>query len=148
MDSHVAAAPVANSEELIAWFDSLGRSDTPTVGGKGANLAEMTRAGLPVPPGFVVTAGAFLSALDAANVRQRLLELFAAVDPDDTANLARLSEEARQVIATVPWPAALEAAFSQAYERLADGGPVAVRSSATSEDTTSTSFAGMHETFT
>lgn len=148
MDSHVAAAPVANSEELIAWFDSLGRSDTPTVGGKGANLAEMTRAGLPVPPGFVVTAGAFLSALDAANVRQRLLELFAAVDPDDTANLARLSEEARQVIATVPWPAALEAAFSQAYERLADGGPVAVRSSATSEDTASTSFAGMHETFT
>lgn len=148
MSKHVATPPPTSAGELIAWFDSLTRSDVPKVGGKGANLAEMTRAGLPVPPGFVVTAQAFLEALEAAHVRGRLLELFSAVDADDTAGLARISEEARRLVTTVAWPPALEAAFSQAYERLVDTGPVAIRSSATSEDTASTSFAGMHETFT
>lgn len=56
----------------ILWFDALSKVSSPVAGGKGANLGEMTRAGLPVPPGFVITAPAFLSALDAAGVRTTL----------------------------------------------------------------------------
>lgn len=134
--------------EHIAWFDALSRGDVPLVGGKGANLAELTRAGLPVPPGFVVTSKAFLAALDAAGIRTRLMEHFASANPDDTAALARVSDEMRKLVSEARLPSALEAALVQAYERLGRSEPVAVRSSATSEDTASTSFAGMHETFT
>lgn len=134
--------------ENIVWFDNLSRADVPTAGGKGANLGEMTRAGLPVPPGFVLTSGAYLAALEAAGIRQRLKELFAAVDPDDDTALSRASEEMRQLILGAPFPKALESELLEAYRRLGRTVPVAVRSSATSEDTASTSFAGMHETFT
>ena len=45
--------------KLIAWFDEVGRNDVPLVGGKGANLGEMTKADIPVPPGFIVTADTY-----------------------------------------------------------------------------------------
>src|SRR5690606_36211585 len=60
----------------IAWFGDISREDVSSVGGKGANLGEMTGAGLPVPPGFVVTASAFLQFLESAGIRERLRELF------------------------------------------------------------------------
>ncbi len=50
----------------IAWFTDIRLADVATVGGKGANLGELTAAGLPVPPGFVVTASAYLAAIDAS----------------------------------------------------------------------------------
>ncbi len=134
--------------EHIVWFDALSRADVPLAGGKGANLAEMTRAGLPVPPGFVVTSQAFLSALDGAGIRKTLMEKFASVNPDDPAALARASGEMQKLVMGATLPAALESALVQAYQRLGRSEPVAVRSSATSEDTSSTSFAGMHETYT
>ena len=61
--------------ELVRDFETLRRDDTPVAGGKGANLGEMTAAGLPVPPGFVVTGQAYLHALDVAGCRQRLLDI-------------------------------------------------------------------------
>lgn len=136
------------TEQLILWFDVLSKSSTPIVGGKGANLGEMTKAGLPVPPGFVVTASAFLAALDAAGVRGQLADLFSTVNADDPGGLASTSQEARALISNIELPADLREELAKAYARLSDAGPVAVRSSATSEDTASTSFAGMHETFT
>jgi pyruvate,water dikinase len=136
------------NEPSIIWFDALSKASTPVAGGKGANLGEMTRAGLPVPPGFVITAGAFLAALEAANIRKRLAELFAAVDPDDPEALARTSKEMQDLVLKLALPAELRTELAQAYTRLGKDMPVAVRSSATSEDTASTSFAGMHETFT
>ena len=56
----------------IAWLAELGRGDALIAGGKGANLGELTRAGFPVPPGFVVTADAYLSAMDSGGVRDQL----------------------------------------------------------------------------
>ena len=56
----------------IAWFEELSRDSIENAGGKGANLGEMTRAGLPVPPGFVVTTDAFLSTLDTCGIRGEL----------------------------------------------------------------------------
>jgi len=134
--------------EDIVWFDALSRSDVPLAGGKGANLAEMTRVGLPVPAGFVVTSRAFLAVLDAAGIRKRLTDEFAAVNPDDTAALAHASEEMRKLVTQARLPSSLESALVQAYQRLGPSESVAVRSSATSEDTASSSFAGMHETYT
>lgn len=136
------------SDEPIVWFETLSKASTPIVGGKGANLGEMMRAGLPVPPGFVVTAAAFVAALDAAGIRQRLARLFGESNADDPAALAASSKSMRALVREMDVPPALRTALAEAYTRLGAGQPVAVRSSATSEDTASTSFAGMHETFT
>jgi pyruvate,water dikinase len=136
------------TEEAILWFDALSKASTPVAGGKGANLGEMTRAGLPVPPGFVVTAHAFLAALEAGGIRDRLAELFASANTDDPAALARTSDEMKNLVLGIDLPPELRTVLSAAYARLGKDESVAVRSSATSEDTASTSFAGMHESFT
>jgi len=135
-------------ESEIIWFDALSKSSVPTAGGKGANLGELTRAGLPVPPGFVVSAPAFLAALDAGGVRARIAQLFAACNPDDPPALARASAEMQALVQKLELPPALRSALLVAYRRLGASTPVAVRSSATSEDAATTSFAGMHESFT
>jgi pyruvate,water dikinase len=139
--------------KAVVPLAELSRTDTAIAGGKGANLAEMIRAGLPVPPGFVVTADAFLATLDAGKVRDKLREMYARVDTDNTEALNTLSAQMRHLILDVRVPAALEANIVREYRSLGDRAherdePVAVRSSATSEDAGSTSFAGMHETFT
>lgn len=138
----------AMTDQPILWFDALAKASTPIAGGKGANLGELARAGLPVPPGFVVTAPAFVAALEAAGIRERLASLFAAANPDDPAALAATSKAMKELVTKLEVPADLRVALTQAYARLGKDEPVAVRSSATSEDTASTSFAGMHETFT
>lgn len=132
--------------EPILWFDALSREDVPLAGGKGANLGEMTRAGLPVPPGFVVTASAFREAM--APVRSKLRELWRRVDPDDERSLAQATEALREVVRRAPLTEGLRSMILEAYRQLGEGRAVAVRSSATSEDSATTSFAGMHETFT
>ncbi len=61
----------------IRWFDEIGLKDTGSVGGKGANLGELTAGGLPVPPGFVITGEAYLDAIDRAGIRERLVAILA-----------------------------------------------------------------------
>ena len=58
--------------DLVVGFGALRQTDAAIAGGKGANLGELTNAGFPVPPGFVVTAGAYLAALDQAGIRERI----------------------------------------------------------------------------
>ncbi|MCY1022364.1 phosphoenolpyruvate synthase [Pyxidicoccus sp. MSG2] len=130
----------------VVWFESLSRGDTAIAGGKGANLGELTRAGLPVPRGFVVTAAAFSASLEP--IRARLTQLWRRIDPDDAESLAAHSRELKTLVREVQLPASVRAALLGAYRQLGSERAVAVRSSATSEDTADTSFAGMHETFT
>ncbi len=54
---------MAQGKKAIVWFNEVTKEDIPTVGGKGANLGEMTNADIPVPPGFIVTAGAYFDFL-------------------------------------------------------------------------------------
>jgi len=138
----LAVAPVRR-------LDELSHDDIPYAGGKGANLGELTRAGFPVPPGFVVGAPAYAAFCDEHGLRARLSELLADVDVDDTAALEAAAEQARAMVESEPVPTWLEAAIRDAWKALAAGDDiaVAVRSSATSEDTASASFAGMNETF-
>ena len=133
----------------VVWFDELGIADTAVAGGKGANLGELTRAGLPVPPGFVVTAAGYERAVDQGGVRDELRALFAEAcgQTDSPAELAETAERLRALVRKAGVPPTVAEAVLAAYHRLGADLPVAVRSSATAEDTAGTSFAGMHETF-
>jgi pyruvate,water dikinase len=136
----------------VAWFGDVSRDDVARVGGKGANLGELTRAGLPVPPGFVVTANSYLDALDRAGLREEVRRRTEGVDVDDPAALAQAAADCQEYVRHAGMPDRTRRATLDAYARLGactgHDERVAVRSSATAEDTASTSFAGMNETFT
>ncbi len=132
----------------LAWFEELGVGDVAIAGGKGANLGELTGAGLPVPPGFVVTSEAYLYAVERSGARAGLAELLAGVGPADPDGLTRAAERAQELVRATPLPPELERAVLDAYRKLGAGTVVAVRSSGTAEDTAGTSFAGMNATFT
>jgi pyruvate,water dikinase len=135
---------------LTRSFEELSRGDVPWAGGKGANLGELTRAGMPVPPGFVVGAPAYSAFCDAGGLRARIAAELATVDVDDPDGLVQAAAAVRALVDAEPMPAELEAAIREAYRGLAGDdpdAPVAVRSSATAEDTEAASFAGMNETF-
>ncbi|WP_235948882.1 PEP/pyruvate-binding domain-containing protein [Candidatus Frankia alpina] len=131
----------------IVWFDELGAADTAIAGGKGANLGELTAAGFPVPPGFVIPAAAYLDEMERSGARAELARDLAGADPADGGALAARSRRLRDLVGSVTIGPDLRAQVVDAYRRLG-GGFVAVRSSATSEDTAGTSFAGMNATFT
>jgi pyruvate,water dikinase len=126
----------------------LGVHDTAIAGGKGANLGELTQAGMPVPPGFVITAAAYVDAIEQSEVREKLQTLIAGVAADNPASLERAATAAQELIGSTPVPPALASAILDAYHALGPEVRVAVRSSGTSEDTEGTSFAGMNQTFT
>ncbi len=143
-----SAATMPPRTSVIAWFADLSRRDVARVGGKGANLGELTSAGLPVPPGFVVTAEAYLQTMEAGGVRQALQERAGSVDVDDPADLARCAKEMQAAVRDAGMPEEVRDQVLAAYDGLGGEPRVAVRSSATAEDSASTSFAGMNETFT
>jgi pyruvate, water dikinase len=133
----------------VRGFERLSRADVGFAGGKGANLGELTAAGFPVPPGFVVGAPAYAAFCDGTGLRERIERRLAAIEVERTAELERAAAELRAEIEAEPLPQPLAAAIRDAYDRLAGADPeaaVAVRSSATAEDTESASFAGMNET--
>ena len=137
--------------DAVRPFERLSRGDVAYAGGKGANLGELTAAGFPVPPGFVVGAPAYAAFCDATGLRGRIERRLASVDVERTEELERAAGEVRAMIEAEPLPSELASAIGDAYDRLAASAgdpetPVAVRSSATAEDTESASFAGMNET--
>jgi pyruvate,water dikinase len=134
--------------ELLRWFDQIRIADAPLVGGKGANLGECVSAGLPVPPGFVITAEAYRYAVSHAGLDAALASLFAGVNVDSAADLASASNQATGLLHSLELPADLADAILAAYHRLGDSVRVAIRSSGTGEDAGDTSFAGMNATFT
>jgi len=144
------APPAESTTAFIRRFADLRRTDLAYAGGKGANLGELTSAGLPVPGGFVVGAPTYAAFCEQTGLRDRLRELLDGLDVEDTAELERASAEARALFDETPVPESIAAAIEEAYVQLcgdASDRPVAVRSSATGEDTAEASFAGMNETF-
>jgi pyruvate, water dikinase len=145
-ETHAAQESLA----AVRFFEQLGKSDVPFAGGKGANLGELTGAGVPVPAGFVIGAPAYAAFCDQNGLRERIAAALADLDPDDPEGLEQHAARVREMIAAEPLPESLADAIVAAYVRLTDGDgsmAVAVRSSATAEDTESASFAGMNETF-
>jgi pyruvate,water dikinase len=148
-DGVLAEARSESRTNSVLGFEQLRRGDVAFAGGKGANLGELTAAGLPVPPGFVIGAPAYAAFCEETGLRERIAARLADLDVEDTAALERASREVREEIERESIPAWLADRIRGAYERLVGSGgeaPVAVRSSATAEDSESASFAGMNET--
>jgi rifampicin phosphotransferase len=117
------------------------------VGGKGASLARLARAGFPVPPGFHVTTSAYLDFIGRGGLREPLLAAMSAVDASDPATFEAAAARISDLFAGQPVPAPTAAAIAGAYAALGHEAPVAVRSSATVEDLPGMSAAGQHDTY-
>ena len=130
-----------------AWFDEIRKDDIALVGGKGANLGELSHAGLPVPPGFIVNTGAFDAFVEAGGIKDEILG--PASQPEDPTAFETAAEKIHALFARGTIPDEVAAEIRAAYDRLssASGQAVAVRSSATAEDLPGASFAGQQETF-
>src|SRR3972149_11248991 len=127
-------------------FEKLTAKDADKAGGKGASLGEMTRAGIPVPPGFIVTANTYFQFLDSAGLRPRIRSLLEALDPNNTQSLHRNARAIKEAILDATISESDAQAVIDAYRRPGEG-PGAVRSSATAEDLPDASFAGQQSTF-
>ncbi|HLL98368.1 MAG TPA: PEP/pyruvate-binding domain-containing protein [Rubrobacteraceae bacterium] len=130
-----------------ACFREIRRDDIALVGGKGANLGELSHAGLPVPPGFVVTTRAYDAFVEAGDLKEEIVGL--ASQADDPAAFEAAEERIRALFARGEVPDDVAAEIRTAYDRLANenGQAVAVRSSATAEDLPGASFAGQQDTY-
>jgi len=133
-------------QKAIVWFNEVTKEDVPTVGGKGANLGEMTRAKIPVPPGFIVTADAYFDFLEKSKLVDEIHKLLKPLNPDNSNQLHQIAGQVKQRIIDTPIPPEIAGEISQAYDKMG-GGLVAVRSSATAEDLPEASFAGQQRTF-
>lgn len=134
---------------FVGWFAELGLADRPQVGGKGGSLGELERAGIAVPPGFVVKTAAFEQFLEVLERAVPMRASVAALDPDDLTAVTELSQRLRAQIHAMPMPADITQAIGRAYEKLnaPQQRAVAVRSSATTEDAADASFAGLQDTY-
>jgi len=131
----------------VRWLEDVRADDIDSVGGKGASLGELTDAGLPVPPGFVVTAGTYRSFIEKTGIEDELFEAVD-VDPEDSTALAKAEARAKELVLDTELPEEMREGVLAAYDDLDDGEAfVAVRSSATAEDLPDASFAGQQETF-
>lgn len=136
----------------VLTFADPACQQTRHVGGKAVGLSEMTSHGLPVAPGFAITAGAYREFLDQSGLRTTLDEILASAHADYPETLRRAGDLAEQAVLAVPLPQELAEQIMQAYGQLCEsvGVPdvsVAVRSSATAEDSVTASFAGEFETW-
>jgi len=133
-------------QKAIVWFSEVTKEDIPLVGGKGANLGEMTNFHIPVPPGFIITANAYYDFLQRSKVIDEIRNLLKPLDYNNTKQLQQIADQIKQVILNAAMPPELAKEIQQAYIKMG-GGLVAVRSSATAEDLPEASFAGQQSTF-
>ncbi|WP_137283674.1 phosphoenolpyruvate synthase [Halorussus salinisoli] len=131
----------------VLWLDEITADDLELVGGKGASLGELTGAGLPVPSGFVVSAGTYRSFIEETGIAEELFETVD-VDAEDSTALAEAQSRAKELVLETEMPEEIRQEILDSYDDLKDGEAfVAVRSSATAEDLPDASFAGQQETF-
>ncbi len=133
-------------QKTIVWFNEVTKKDIPLVGGKGANLGEMTNANIPVPPGFIVTADTYFDFIRQTKLIDKIRELLEPVDVNDSKQLQQVAAQVRQVVSNAAMPPETAAEIRDAYVKMGEG-LVAVRSSATAEDLPEASFAGQQRTF-
>jgi len=147
-------AEQVREQKLILWFEELGREDIPLVGGKNANLGEMLKAGIPVPPGFAITAYAYKRFIEETGIAQQIYKIIeeTVTDKNDPKQYEEASKKIRALIEATPMPDYLTEEIRRAYRELCNttntaNVSVAVRSSATAEDLPDASFAGQQETY-
>lgn len=135
--------------KYTVFFKDIDKDDTPKVGGKGANLGEMTKIGIPVPPGFAITVAGYDLFLGENQLTKQINDQLKVVDVNDPAQLDSVSRAIRKRIVSGSFPKELAEEIVSSYKKLSGffkSALVAVRSSATAEDTGDTSFAGQQVT--
>ena len=141
------------SKAIILWFEQLRKEDVPIVGGKNANLGEMLSAGIPVPPGFAVTAYAYKKFLEETGLSEKIAQtLKETIVKGEPQEYEEASKKIQKLIIESPMPKYIEEKIREAYRELnrrlgLENVRVAVRSSATAEDLPDASFAGQQETY-
>lgn len=133
--------------KFVLWFHEIDKDDVAKVGGKGANLGEMTQAGFPVPEGFVVTSSAYKHMIEVNQLEDKIKALLKGLDVENPTALNRASAAVISLIEKSPFPKDIEEQVYKAYDKLGKNPWVAVRSSATAEDLPQASFAGQQETY-
>lgn len=131
---------------LIKSFKELTKNDAKIAGGKGASLGEMTKAGIPVPPGFVVTASAFDRFCTDTGLDAEIESALKKVNHKDINSVEEASEDIRGLIAKAKMPKDIAFAILENHKKL-KAKFVAIRSSATAEDSSSAAWAGQLETY-
>ena len=148
----MATTPVSVSSQIvpIRGLCEISAAEVAYAGGKGAHLGQLTRTGLPVPPGFVIGAPAYAAFRDHAGMAGRLQTLLGDLDVEDAIALRQAAGEARLMVNETDMPDWLTDAIGAAHRRLVVGesdAGVAVRSSGTAEDPASAWFVAVNETF-
>ncbi|MCR2045219.1 phosphoenolpyruvate synthase [Anaerosalibacter massiliensis] len=138
--------------KYIKWFNEIDKNDIPIVGGKGANLGELTQRGVDVPPGFCITAGAYADFIKLSKLEDKIKEKIDGLDVEDSSELQKRAAEVRKLINNSEIPKEIKDEIVNAYkefsEKLKIENPnVAIRSSATAEDLPEASFAGQQDTY-
>ncbi len=142
-----------NQDPIVLWLENVRKHDIHLVGGKCANLGELTAKGIKVPPGFAVTAGAFKRFLDETKIEDVIHKtLRSSNGAKDPKMYEEASQEIRKLIESVEMPGDIADEVRKAYRELSrktgiDQVIVAVRSSATGEDLPDASFAGQQDTY-
>ncbi|TAK03886.1 hypothetical protein EPO34_01875 [Patescibacteria group bacterium] len=131
---------------FVKPFEQLGKENVGEAGGKGASLGEMTKAGIPVPPGFVVVAESFDRFLEETDLTQEVKAQLAKVNYEDVASVDRASRVLHDLIHDAKFPEDLGKEIEASFAALG-AEFVAVRSSATAEDSSVASWAGELESY-
>jgi len=137
----------------VLWFEEIDKSDLALVGGKSANLGELTKAGIPVPPGFAVTSYAYKEFIERTGLKEKISETLKEVAKSkDPKAFEDVSRRIRKIIEEEEIPDDIARVIVEGYRKLCErvgraNVPVAVRSSATAEDLPGASFAGQQDTF-
>ncbi|MGB9979038.1 phosphoenolpyruvate synthase [Methanobacterium sp.] len=138
--------------KLVEFFEELSKEDVDVAGGKGANLGELTNAGINVPPGFVITSETYDKFIKETGIFDEIMSILDAIDVNDTKELQGASARIKKIIMDAYVPDDIRTTIIEAYNALCqrigkENAFVAIRSSATAEDLPEASFAGQQDTF-
>lgn len=138
--------------KYVEFFEGLKKDDVAIAGGKGANLGELTQAGIPVPPGFVVTAATYDKFIKETGIFDEIMGILDAIDVNNNKQLQDASVRIKKIIMDSYMPDDIRTIILEAYNALCErigkeDAFVAIRSSATAEDLPEASFAGQQDTF-
>jgi phosphoenolpyruvate synthase/pyruvate phosphate dikinase len=134
-------------ERYVLSFNQIDKTNLPDVGGKGANLGELTKANFPVPPGFCVTTRAYRTVIQKNSEMEELNDRLAWVNSDDLEQIRQLGQSIRECITSTPMPDDIRSDILKAWSIAGKDRAYAVRSSATTEDLPTVSFAGQQDTY-
>ncbi|GAB3136382.1 phosphoenolpyruvate synthase [Micromonospora sonneratiae] len=145
---HGCLGGIAMIEQYVLGLREIDRTQGAVVGGKGANLGELSRIeGIHVPVGFCVTTHAYRRIMAEARSIDDRLDQLSHLDPDDRKAIRTLSAEIRRTIEGITIPDDLATAITRALVQLGRQAAYAIRSSATAEDLPTASFAGQQDTY-